>query len=71
MPRKPNKPKCDPLQILRDIASDPEAAAHARVAAAKSLLQYARNADEVEPDNGAPGDAVTRRALRLVKGGRQ
>lgn len=71
-PRKP-KPKFDALAILRSIAADPDVAAHARVGAAKALLQHDRDNAEAEPDNGAPRDHVTRRALqslRLVQGGK-
>lgn len=70
MARTPKKTKVDPLEILRSIAADPEEPAHARVAAAKTLLQHERDAGEAEPTNDAPRDVVTQRALRLLKGGK-
>lgn len=72
MPRQPRKPKpkFDALKTLRDIAGDADVAAHARVAACKSILQYERDKAEAEPNDDAPRDAVTRRALRLLQGGK-
>lgn len=57
--RKPRNPR----EVLEAIAFDPDAPAHARVAAAKALLQLARS-DKREPE--AISDAVTRRAIELL-----
>lgn len=66
----PRKPKFDPIATLRAIAADNQAGSTARVQACKALIQFERDADEDEPDNGAPKDVVTQRALRLLKGGK-
>ncbi|MEJ8573466.1 hypothetical protein [Microbaculum marinum] len=57
------KPKFDALAALRQIAANPETPATARVQACKALMAHERASD------GKP-DAVTARALRLLKGGK-
>ncbi|MFD1984204.1 hypothetical protein ACFSOZ_30755 [Mesorhizobium newzealandense] len=66
---KVNVDAVNPLQILREIASDSSAPASARVAAARSLLAHLGK----QPEQGtAPElDAVSRRALRILEGGRK
>lgn len=73
MAKQPKKPKFDPVVTLRAIAADPEAGSTARVQACKALIQYERESSENEPEgkNAAPTDAITQRALRLLKGGKQ
>lgn len=61
----------DPIAILSEMAANPETPATARVMACKQLIALRRasekgNAGEAE----APSDAVTARALRLLKGGK-
>lgn len=68
MARQPSKTKFDPIATLRKIAADPKAGSTARVQACKALLQF-KDVDAVVKDN-APSDAVTRRALRLLRGGK-
>lgn len=74
MAKQPKKPKkFDALAVLRKIAADDEVAAHARVGACKALLQHERDndGDENEPGKDAPpSDAITRRALKLLQGGK-
>jgi len=70
-PRKPKQPAFDPIAILRGIAADPEAGATARVQAAKFLAQHERDtAGGEQPKDAPPSDTVTRRALRLLNGGK-
>ena len=57
----------DPIAVLRTIAADKSAPASARVAAAKALLAGQR-AEQPEDRDG--GDAVSRHALRLLRGGK-
>lgn len=59
---------CDPTAILEEIANDPEAPATARVAACKALVAIKKAAASKKPET--PTDAVTERALRLLKGGK-
>jgi hypothetical protein len=61
------KPTCDPTKILEEIANDPEAPATARVAACKTLVAIHKAAGKKLE---TPADAVTERALRLLKGGK-
>ncbi|MCP3469820.1 hypothetical protein NLM33_05685 [Bradyrhizobium sp. CCGUVB1N3] len=57
----------DPMMVLKTIAGDPTAPATARVSAAKALLEGTPPpARQENPE----GDALTRRALRLLQGGR-
>jgi len=67
-PKKPNK--FDPVEILRAIAADPDASAVARVTACKALIAFDRDTAKAEPGDDAPRDAVTRRALKLLNGGK-
>lgn len=62
------KPTTDPTAILEEIASDPKAPATARVQAAKALVAIRKASEKQKPNT--PDDAVTARALRLLKGGR-
>ena len=55
----------DPVEILVEIANDPEAPATARVAAAKALLLANKGAQS--PEDAAIDD-VTRRALEIAAG---
>lgn len=67
---KLKKPNFNPVATLRAIAADPDAGSTARVQACKALMQYERDAKEDEPDNDAPRDVVTQRALKLLRGGK-
>lgn len=69
-PKKPKPPAFDPVATLREIAADPDAGSTARVQACRALLAYERDAAKAEPGDDTPRDAVTRRALRLVNGGK-
>jgi hypothetical protein len=59
----------DPVRILREIASDRSVPATARVAACKALLSGGENSSTRETVSNK--DAVTRRALRLLRGGKE
>lgn len=67
---KRKQPPFDPVKTLREIAANPDVAAHARVTACRALLQHERAAAGAEPGDDAPHDAVTRRALRMIQGGK-
>jgi hypothetical protein len=72
MPKQTKKPNFDPIEVLRGIAADPKAGATARVQAAKFLAQH--DPDDADTDKGQdapPSDAVTKRALKLLRGGKQ
>ena len=70
MARKP-KQTFDPIAILRAIAADDDASAVARVTACKVLLAHERdNAETEQPADAPPSDAITRKALKLLKGGK-
>ena len=72
MAKQPKKPKFDPVAMLRKIAADDSAGSTARVQACKALLAHERDGGDEEKDgkDAAPQDAVTRRALRLLNGGK-
>jgi hypothetical protein len=57
----------DPVAVLRAIAADESAPASARVAAARALLADGQREDQPAIDGG---DAVSRRALRILQGGK-
>jgi hypothetical protein len=58
----------DPVAVLRAIAGDTSAPASARVAAARALISDDRRSSEKpEPEKI---DAVSRYALRILKGGK-
>ena len=57
----------DPLAVLRSIAADESAPASARVAAARALLTDGQHREQPASDGG---DAVSRRALRILQGGK-
>jgi hypothetical protein len=59
----------DPLAILRAIAADESAPASARVAAAKALAKTIPQ--ERKPAEQSDGDPVSRRALRILNGGKK
>lgn len=71
---KPKQPKTakkfDALAILRQIAADEEVAAHARVGACRALLAHDDAADPEAGKDAPPSDAITRRALKLLQGGK-
>lgn len=70
-PKQPKKRKnFDALAILREIAADDGVAAHARVGACRALLAHDEAADPEAGKDAAPNDAITRRALRLLQGGK-
>lgn len=60
----------DPTSVLRSIAADDSAPASARVAAAKALLSEDRRAEQPEQHDLFGGDAISRRALTILQGGR-
>lgn len=62
--------KVDPVAVLREIAADSSAPASARVAAARALIADDRRADQEPEDNSNGGDAVSRHALRILRGGK-
>jgi hypothetical protein len=59
----------DPVEVLRAIAGDTSAPASARVAAAKALLMERERENQSEDQSA--GDAVSRRALRILHGGKK
>jgi hypothetical protein len=62
----------DPVTVLRSIAADSSAPAAARVTAARALLTHGRRGQRQQPppeDNA--GDAVSRHALRILRGGKE
>ncbi|MGY3443699.1 hypothetical protein [Bradyrhizobium sp. USDA 4473] len=59
----------DPTNVLRSIAADESAPASARVAAAKALLAGGDGNPQKTGDQNTP-DPVTRRALRILNGGK-
>ena len=69
----PRKKKFDPVKTLRDIAADENAGSTARVAACRALIQFERDNADTEPKDkdAAPTDAITRKALRLLNGGKR
>lgn len=69
-PKQPKARKFDPVATLREIAADPEVAAHARVSACRALLAHDDAADAEPGKDAAPNDAITRRALKLLQGGK-
>lgn len=72
MPKRPKN--FDPIAVLRAIAEDADTPATARVAACKALLVAEREAGGKPTANdpkAAPGDRVTKAALKLLKGGKQ
>ncbi|MBS0252607.1 MAG: hypothetical protein JSR78_16245 [Proteobacteria bacterium] len=67
----PRKKKFDPVRILQEIAANPASGDTARVAAAKVLLAHQKTVDPTAGEKDAPpSDAITQRALRLLKGGK-
>jgi hypothetical protein len=62
----------DPRRILAGIAADESAPAHARVAAAKALMAATGDSGEdgAKSNNGISADEISRRALRLLNGGK-
>ncbi|WP_414462709.1 hypothetical protein [Hyphomicrobium sp. DY-1] len=65
------KKKFDPVKILQEIAANPTSGDTARVAAAKVLLAHQKAVDPKPGEKDAPpSDAITRRALRLLSGGK-
>ena len=63
----------DPLDVLRSIAADRSAPAAARLGAARTLLAHGGGKKKLDGDGDGsePLDPVSRRALRLLKGGRK
>lgn len=59
----------DPLAVLRAIAADESAPASARVTAAKALAKTTQQ--ERKPVEQSEGDPVSRRALRILAGGKK
>lgn len=59
----------DPLAVLRAIAADASAPASARVAAAKALAKAIPQ--ERKPTPQSEDDPVSRRALRILAGGKK
>lgn len=68
--KKPKK--FDAVAMLRKIAADENAGSTARVQALKFLVAHDRDCgdDEKTGKDAPPADAVTRRALRLLNGGK-
>lgn len=58
----------DPVAVLREIAADGSAPASARVAAARALIADDRKPEQQPEDHG--GDAISRHALRILRGGK-
>ncbi|MDO8398910.1 MAG: hypothetical protein Q7T45_13925 [Bradyrhizobium sp.] len=65
-----NVAEVDPVNVLRTIAGDDSAPASARVAAAKALIVSNRQAQPEQIEMFDAGDAVSRRALRILQGGK-
>jgi hypothetical protein len=61
----------DPINVLRSIAADDSAPASARVQAARSLIADDRRAERPEQHDLFGGDAISRRALRILQGGKE
>lgn len=60
----------DPEQILREIAADSSAPAAARLAAVRELRKPGSTNRQTSEPPTAELDAVTRRALKIINGGR-
>jgi hypothetical protein len=60
----------DPIAVLRAIAADVSAPASARVAAAKALAK-AITQDRKPPAEQPEGDSISRRALKILDGGKK